>query len=326
MNNDKDVKAKKTYPQVWNAYNTAQTTEKAHFTRFLYTLCNSVEDPDPQTRGRPRMPLNEALFAVCYKIYSTMSARRFMTDLRDAEAMGLISRTPHFNSIFNYLENEKLTPILYYMIEQSSAPLRSMEDAFAVDSSGFTTSKYASWIKTKYGRPKIRQWVKVHLTCGVKTNIVTAVSIGDKSANDSPFLPDLIKRTSNNFTVKEVYADGAYSSVNNVETITNMDAVPYIPFRSFAQGRHNQRIANNDAWRRMYHYFMFNNEEFKKHYHKRSNVESTFAMIKAKFGGHLRSKTPVSMVNESLCKIICHNLCVLIQEMHELNIDIDIRA
>ena len=36
-------------------------------------------------------------------------------------------------------------------------------------------------------------------------------------------------------------------------------------------------------------------------------------MIKAKFRDHVRSKTPVAMVNEVLCKIICHNICVLIQ-------------
>jgi hypothetical protein len=35
----------------------------------------------------------------------------------------------------------------------------------------------------------------------------------------------------------------------------------------------------------------------------------------------VRSKTPVAMVNEVLCKIICHNICVLIQEAQELGID-----
>lgn len=32
-------------------------------------------------------------------------------------------------------------------------------------------------------------------------------------------------------------------------------------------------------------------------------------------------KTDVAMVNEVLCKIICHNICCLIQETHELGID-----
>jgi hypothetical protein len=29
------------------------------------------------------------------------------------------------------------------------------------------------------------------------------------------------------------------------------------------------------------------------------------------------------MVNEVLCKLICHNICVLIQESHELGIEVD---
>jgi len=29
------------------------------------------------------------------------------------------------------------------------------------------------------------------------------------------------------------------------------------------------------------------------------------------------------MVNEVLCKIICHNVCVLIQESHELGIEVE---
>jgi transposase len=62
-------------------------------------------------------------------------------------------------------------------------------------------------------------------------------------------------------------------------------------------------------------------KEFLQHYHKRSNVESTFSMIKAKFGDAVRSKTDTAMVNEVLCKIVCHNICCLIQETHELGID-----
>jgi len=46
-------------------------------------------------------------------------------------------------------------------------------------------------------------------------------------------------------------------------------------------------------------------------------------MIKAKFGDHVRSKTDVAMMNECLCKIICHNICCLIQESYELGISAD---
>src|SRR5687768_17700612 len=53
---------------------------------------------------------------------------------------------------------------------------------------------------------------------------------------------------------------------------------------------------------RMFHYFQFRKEEFLGHYHKRSNVESTFSMIKRKFGDSVRSRNDVAMVNEVLCK------------------------
>src|SRR5205807_5703939 len=74
------------------------------------------------------------------------------------------------------------------------------------------------------------------------------------------------------------------------------------------------------VYKQMFHYFQFKRDEF-LHYHKRSNAESTFSMIKRKFGDFLRSKTDVAMVNESLCKVLCHNIVVLIHEMHELGID-----
>jgi len=45
----------------------------------------------------------------------------------------------------------------------------------------------------------------------------------------------------------------------------------------------------------VYHLYQFNRAEFLQHYHKRSNVESTFSMIKAKFRDHVRSKTDVAM-------------------------------
>ena len=39
------------------------------------------------------------------------------------------------------------------------------------------------------------EWVKVHLMCGVRTNIVTAVEIRDKDASDTKLLPGLVDAT-----------------------------------------------------------------------------------------------------------------------------------
>ena len=44
-------------------------------------------------------------------------------------------------------------------------------------------------------------------------------------------------------------------------------------------------------------------------------------MVKAKFGGSVRAKSPVAQVNEVLCKVLCHNICVLIQSIYELGLE-----
>jgi transposase len=305
-----------TYTQSWSAYNAAQTNEKDKFQSLLFDLCRGVAEPQVKRAGRPKLLLSDAIFSVAFKVYSTVSARRFMSDLREAQGRGFISRTPHYNSIFNYLENPEMTPILRNLITQSSLPLRAVEVDFAADSSGFTTSRFTRWFDHKYGVTREQHdWVKCHLMCGVKTNIVTAVEIRDRNANDSPILPDLCKMTAHNFQMKEVSADKGYASRGNAEAIASMGATPYISFAAHHKGN------GGGTWEKMYHYFQFKREEFLRHYHKRSNVESTFSMMKRKFGDSLRSKTDVAMVNETLCKVLCHNLVVLIHEMYELGID-----
>ena len=57
------------------------------------------------------------------------------------------------------------------------------------------------------------------------------------------------------------------------------------------------------------------------HYHKRSNIETAYSMIKGKFGSALRSKSDTGQINEALCKVLAHNICVLIQATHELGIE-----
>jgi transposase len=310
-----ETKERTTYPQNWSAYNDAQTHEQDRFQVLLADLCSGLIAA-PSTNGRPRLPLSDAVFNIVFKVYSTVSQRRFMSDLREAHGRGFISKAPHFNSISNYLENAELTPVLRTLITQSSLPLKSVETDFAADSSGFSTGRFTRWFDIKYGTVKQKQdWVKCHLMCGVKTNIVTAVEIHDQFASDTKLLPALVNTTAQNFQIAEVAADKGYASRKNAAAIANVGAVPFIAFKSDAIGN------GGGTWTKMFHYFQFRRDEFMAHYHKRSNVESTFSMMKRKFGDGLRSKTDVAMVNETLCKVLCHNLVVLIHETHELGID-----
>jgi transposase len=50
------------------------------------------------------------------------------------------------------------------------------------------------------------------------------------------------------------------------------------------------------TWARMYHLFAYEREAFMEHYHKRSNIETAFSMIKGKFGHALRSKSDTGQI------------------------------
>lgn len=314
---------RKTYPQDWPAYNMAQTKEKAIFLYLLHQLAQGIGSPAQYGRGQRRLPLEDMIFAMAYKVYSTVSGRRFMTDLRDAHAKGYIENLPCYNSIFNYFESEMLTPYLQMLIEESALPLQAIEEDFAIDSSGLSTGSRLKWMDTKWGKlgaqfgDMRRDWVKLHICCGVKTNVVTAVEVTDSNTADSPVFPKLVEGTAQNFAMRQVSADKAYSSNNNLKAAVEAQAMPYIAFRADAKG--NSRYSSQ-LWKNMYHFYAYNSERFMQNYHKRSNVETTFHMIKAKFGDSLRSKTRTAQINEALCKILCHNICCLIQSMYELNL------
>ena len=128
------------------------------------------------------------VFSAAFKVYSTVSARRCVSDLGDARAKGYISKAPHYNSIINYFEMPDLTPILRELIVESSLPLKALESDFAVDSSGFSTSGFVRWYNARYGHEQDNHdWLKLHAMVGVKTNVVTSVEISGRHAHDSPF-------------------------------------------------------------------------------------------------------------------------------------------
>jgi transposase len=93
----------------------------------------------------------------------------------------------------------------------------------------------------------------------------------------------LVDKTALNFNLSEVSADKAYLGADNMLTTLRHGAIPYIPFKSnsVAQSGENPK---STLWTRMFHFYSLRRDEFLTHYPKRSNVETTFSMIKAKFG------------------------------------------
>jgi len=314
------------YPQNWHAYNASQINEKDTFMKLLSDLCNEVENKEiPAGRaGRHSLQLRDMVFSSALKVYTTFSLRRFMTDMRTASDEGYVGKVCSYSSVSNYMRDKSLTPILLNLITLSAMPLRSIETKFAIDASGFRTTKFTEYCKIRHGTEQEHHWIKAHICTGIKTNIITAVEVEAEEGNycaDSPQFIPLAKTTyESGFMMNEVSADKAYLSRDNMDYISSIGGVPYIPFKRNMVGKPK---GHSHIWRKMFNYFVYNRDDFLAHYHARSNVESTFNMVKSKFGDLIRSKDNISQKNEMLLKVLCHNIVVLIHEINELGIEPD---
>ena len=313
-------KYRKSYPQNWTAYNQAQTSEKSEFQRLLAELCSGVEEP-AQTTGRPRLPLADMLFACIFKSYSTFSGRRFNVDLQLAHSVGYLSQKPHYNSLFRYFEKAEVTPILEWLVEESARPLSALENSFAMDATALGVTHGFTWKYAKYERPQMvakREWKKIHAIVGVKTNVICSAIVTAKTEHEVNYFAPLLEAASRNFDVTEVLADNGYLSKANLQTAVEQNVYPYIAWRSNNTVR--EKGTGNELWNKLFHLFALNRAEFLKKYSLRANAETTFSMLKMKFGSMLRSKTSVAQTNEALCRCIAHNLCCVIQSIFELGI------
>jgi len=307
------------YTQEWKEYNEAQTQEKIIFYKLLDELINIVPER-VYTFGRPRKSLRDMIFSCMIKTYSNISARRIISELKLAQKAGYIKDVCHFNTLLNYFDDTGISILLPYLISVSALPLKTIEEKFAMDSTGFGTHRFDRWLDVRLEKNSKRKgYRKCHAVCGVKTNVITSVEITGSNVGDSTMFKPLLSKTKEHFNVKEISADKAYSSKANLELAEELGAMPYVPFKSNITGK----ARGSPTWARMFKFYVDKYIEFAEHYHKRSNIESCFAMIKRKFGDFVRCKTPKSQDNEILCKILCHNIVVLVHEMIELGIEVD---
>ncbi len=306
---------KVTYKQDWKNYNLAQCKEKELFLKLLADVTSNIQNP-LYNFGRPTKLLSDVIYSMVFKVYSGFSGRRFNTDMEESKTKNYIEERIPYNTMFDYFNKKELTPLLTNLVTLTSLPLRSVEKDFVIDATGFGTGQFQRWFSFKHGREiNSRKWVKCHFMAGAKTNIITSVKITSEFENDCPHLKELYNTTKENFNMEELSADKAYLSQENLELIEDNGTRAFIPFKK--NSRPNRK---GMVWKKLYHFFEFQNDAFLEKYHKRSNAETCVFMIKAKFGDNVRSKKWTAQVNEALCKVIAHNICCVIMEMHTLGI------
>jgi hypothetical protein len=313
------VPKKPSFAQDWPSYGRAQKIEKRRVQELLRDLTSRLPDRprDPRRRGpKPHLP-SDAVFSMALKVYCGLSSRRLHTDMEVAFEKGYTTKLIPGAKVTAFFEDSYFTSVLKDLIAFSAAPLRPLETKFAIDSSGFSSCKYEDYYDFKHGSGVPRRrctWVKCHIASGVATHCVPAVRILDKDAADSPQFIPLLRETKKGFEIDEVSADKAYASYDNFEEIAACGGQGYIAFKTNTTG------SVGGQFEKAFHLFTANRDEYLRHYHSRSNVESTFSAVKRKFGAAVMSETPTAQVNECLVKFLLQNLCCLIAVQERLGL------
>lgn len=249
-----------------------------------------------------------------------------MSDYVFAKEALYIDRVPHFNTLKDFFNCPATYDLLSKLLVITAIPLRKLEDKYSLDSSGFGSYTHERWIRAKYGnnnsKKNMKNYMKGHILVGTKTNIICECEITPGNFSDVRQAPKIIMNASNNFKIKEFSADKAYGSKLVYRIVQSIGAIPYIPFKHTT----TEPTKNSpEIWNAMFLMFKNNSREWEKHYHIRSNVETTFAMVKRRFGEILLSKNYVAQRSELMMKFICHNICCLIQEMYERNVVVNLK-
>jgi transposase len=306
------------YRQRWTEYRVARRRERELFPALLRELCNEVEEPEYAV-GCPPLPLRDRLFCIAAKVYSRLPSDKVIHDLERLHSQGCISDVPAANTLSEYMRDESHAPHLYHLLSKSSLPLAEVEDIFAVDSTGLSAPRRRlHFNRHKKRHEKRRDYVKLHIMCGVRTNIITSAIVTPGAESDRSYFKPLVENTAQYFDISEVSADAGYMSASNSRTVLLLGGKPYIAFNKNCVLDADYK---SQMWKDTLALWKQHHPDFMRHYYLRNNVEATFSALKRTLGGELRSKSDSGLVNEALCKAIRYNICVLIQEMYVLGID-----
>lgn len=304
------MKRKKRWPRDEVLYNRIQETEFLNFFDFVRFLSLKV------CKGKKMR--NAIVCLLVWHKFPNLSARRARSLLLLFKNIKLINvEIPCFKSLCNYRAEPLLNNVLEELIEESSKPLSVIEHDFVTDATGIRTKLFSSWysIRTKKEIRK-RDHLTVHISIGVKSKIITALNVETISGNDNRIFREHVDRTHKNFKINEWSGDGRYWCKDNCNKINEVGGKPYFKVWKNWSGKSRGCM----LWKLMNLESKNNPEEYGKHYHKRSNVETANQSKKMLHGDKVYSEYDAARINEETLRWINHNINVLNRAKHEWGI------
>lgn len=174
-----------------------------------------------------------------------------------------------------------------------------------IDSSGLKVSNRGEWMRQKW---KVRRgFVKIHLTCDLKTHAITSVQITDEHVHDSTQLKTLVTNAKERVgRIGSVFGDTGYDSRENFNHIGSLGAEPVIKPRKNSSGKSKGSYLRGKTAKE----FIKDPKSWKqKHeYGQRWQIETSISTFKRSLGECITSILPFGIANEVLSKCLTYNI------------------
>lgn len=231
---------------------------------------------------------------------------------------------PHQNTLTDWMNDERITPVLQEFLRLTSLPFRVREIGAIVDSSKVSQLRTAHARGVDYlgdERPDA-DWMKCHALVGVETMAVMAVRFSGSrgtTTHDINFVQELVEEALHAFDLQYLLADKAYLSGPMLQWLWEKHLRAAIPLKKGwfrEEGReYHEAVAALVKW-----YDSDNNRAFHEVYRLRPKIEALFSILKRTAGESCwsRGRHPnaaknadapcQAWINETLCKFIYLNL------------------
>lgn len=303
-------------------YNLAQENEIFVLLRYLPCAVVHVVEDDSlwKGEGRPPKELYDVLVCLVIQHHINWSSRRSIGMIKLLCKFARIPvDVPSWRTLCRYREKSVIKNYLDKLIRITSNPLNLIEQDFSTDMTGTSTKCFSTWFSLRCKkRIRRRDHIATHITTSGILNSCVAIDVDCKKGKDSEYLRKHIKQISQDFLINDWCGDSKYLSRENCNEVAKAGGSPWFKPKKNT----TKRPSGSPSWKQMVKTAQNNPDEFSKHYHKRSNVESTFSAKKRKFGNSVRTKLDDAKENEEHLKWVGYNFSVLSRAHYEHNLKI----
>lgn len=254
--------------------------------------------------------LIRAIFGLSYRsVYSLLASSR------EYRRMCGIDHLPGYNTIQEHasdIAEKYLEGLIRLTSERIMRVQQRTVCSSTCDGTGLSTKRYGRWFDVRTSmRRKKKSFVKLHahVTTDAEMPFFLSARVTKGYKSDSKQLEHLIRRKSKEIGIGEMPLDSAYLSRRNAQLIANQGARPYIALK---ENTASALSLGYPAWNVMVHQAWESEEEYQKHYHRRSVVEGVFSAFKERYGRLVVSKIRHNQNMEILCKVVAWNILALV--------------